>query len=852
MYVYKCMLLLDVQHNQVYVAIWIKMERKSISMKRMISLILSALMIIMILPISSVTANATTSSDLSISENGIAFICAREGFHSKCYSDNTQSSIGYGTKCTGSSVQPHASGSHTITKEAAMAALKSQVNSTYAPRVRKQTSGITMNQNQFDALVSLCYNCGGGTSLIFNSPLVKYLKGQLTEAQARTQYSNYIVTSGGKKLQGLVNRRNLEADLFFKGAENKYSNNPNDYTVPNTTVAYGQTGSNVAWVQAILYQLGYDVVIDGSFGPATRDAVKKFQADNNLEVDGSAGPITRKALLDCWNAKNRGELNIVLHAWLSDTIMGDVPSSYESGKIYYLCYELIDANSGDKLDDIISKKYSVTETMYNIDGSVKNTYTYSNDNNYIGAVQYGAGTYKCKVAVNGDITCTSETKYTINQERITAAQIWVSDKGQGYDQKDCPIVDMGVTQTRYYFWYKIYDKNSGDLLSSYADKNFEVEMSILYSDGTKVYSTTYANNEANWISWVPQKADTYTVKFVITGDLTGTITYDFTVDYDTELVSSENNISLNLNSAKSKASTFTISGHYPGSYGIRYAIADPSIASCSWSGWSGNSNALTVTGLKRGASTITVEVYENYTGNKEVVASYTLPVTVTSNSYTISYNANGGTGAPAAQTKYYNELLTLSSTKPIRTGYTFLGWSTGSSATSPTYAAGGSYTANSGATFYAVWKLDATKLISISIETMPNQTECQVGDVLFNTDGLTIKLTYSDNSTKIISSGFTVGSFDTSTPGTKTVTVSYEGKTTSFNVYVKEKIWLGDLNGDGTIDAGDAVIISRYDAGEITLTADQLKAGDINGDGVVDAGDAVIISRYDAGLILTL
>ena len=72
-----------------------------------------------------------------------------------------------------------------------------------------------MNQNQFDALVSLCYNCGGGTTLISNSPLVRYLKGQLTESQARSQYANYIVTAGGQKLQGLVNRRNAEANLFF-------------------------------------------------------------------------------------------------------------------------------------------------------------------------------------------------------------------------------------------------------------------------------------------------------------------------------------------------------------------------------------------------------------------------------------------------------------------------------------------------------------------------------------------------------------------------------------------------------------------------------------------------------------
>lgn len=73
-------------------------------------------------------------------------------------------------------------------------------------------------------------------------------------------------------------------------------------------------------------------------------------------------------------------------------------------------------------------------------------------------------------------------------------------------------------------------------------------------------------------------------------------------------------------------------------------------------------------------------------------------------SYTVSYNANGGTGAPGSQTKWKDQTLTLSSTKPSRTGHSFLGWSTSKTATSATYSAGGSYTTNAAATLYAVWK----------------------------------------------------------------------------------------------------------------------------------------------------
>lgn len=73
-------------------------------------------------------------------------------------------------------------------------------------------------------------------------------------------------------------------------------------------------------------------------------------------------------------------------------------------------------------------------------------------------------------------------------------------------------------------------------------------------------------------------------------------------------------------------------------------------------------------------------------------------------SYTVSFNANGGSGAPSSQTKWYGETLTLSSTTPTRTGYKFLGWSTSNTATSAAYSAGGSYTDNSAATLYAVWQ----------------------------------------------------------------------------------------------------------------------------------------------------
>ena len=77
---------------------------------------------------------------------------------------------------------------------------------------------------------------------------------------------------------------------------------------------------------------------------------------------------------------------------------------------------------------------------------------------------------------------------------------------------------------------------------------------------------------------------------------------------------------------------------------------------------------------------------------------------VTDLTYNISYNANGGSGAPSTQSKYHGSTLTLRSAKPTRTGYIFKGWSTSSTATKASYQPGDNYTSNSNVTLYAVWE----------------------------------------------------------------------------------------------------------------------------------------------------
>lgn len=61
----------------------------------------------------------------------------------------------------------------------------------------------------------------------------------------------------------------------------------------------------------------------------------------------------------------------------------------------------------------------------------------------------------------------------------------------------------------------------------------------------------------------------------------------------------------------------------------------------------------------------------------------------------------------------------------------------------------------------------------------------------------------------------------------------------------------GDANGDGTVNAVDALVAMRYVLGVSTesLTPEQIAAADFNGDGAVNAVDTLLIMRFSLGLI---
>ena len=132
--------------------------------------------------------------------------------------------------------------------------------------------------------------------------------------------------------------------------------------------------------------------------------------------------------------------------------------------------------------------------------------------------------------------------------------------------------------------------------------------------------------------------------------------------------------------------------------------------------------------------------------------------------YTISYNANGGSGAPGSQTKTHGTDLKLSSTKPTRSGYTFVNWNTKSDGSGTNYASGATYNTNANITLYAIWKTnssggDTTTKYTVSYNanggsgTPSNQTKTQGTNLVLS-------------STKPTRSGYTFVNWNTKGDGT--------------------------------------------------------------------------------------
>jgi peptidoglycan hydrolase-like protein with peptidoglycan-binding domain len=89
---------------------------------------------------------------------------------------------------------------------------------------------------------------------------------------------------------GIINRYDLER--FDEGGAVAPIGNP--YKRTDNIMKSGSRGESVKWLQYVLNEKGYDLKIDGIFGPKTEQAVRNFQT--KVFVDGIVGEFTLKKL----------------------------------------------------------------------------------------------------------------------------------------------------------------------------------------------------------------------------------------------------------------------------------------------------------------------------------------------------------------------------------------------------------------------------------------------------------------------------------------------------------------------------------------------------------------------------
>ena len=153
---------------------------------------------------------------MKISENGINLIKIFEGFCPKPYKCTSGvPTIGYGATfyLDGTKVQMS---DDSITKEEATLLLKNMVK-LFENEVNSFLIA-DLNQNQYDALISLSYNIGWNA--LRKSTLMTVLNANPNDEAIKTHWMKWV-NSAGRKSNGLVKRRKLELELYFKSDASK-------------------------------------------------------------------------------------------------------------------------------------------------------------------------------------------------------------------------------------------------------------------------------------------------------------------------------------------------------------------------------------------------------------------------------------------------------------------------------------------------------------------------------------------------------------------------------------------------------------------------------------------------------
>lgn len=199
--------------------------------------------------------------------------------------------------------------------------------------------------------------------------------------------------------------------------------------------------------------------------------------------------------------------------------------------------------------------------------------------------------------------------------------------------------------------------------------------------------------------------------------------------------------------------------------------------------------------------------------------------------FTLTYNANLGSAAPAAELRNAGSVANLSSTAPTRTGYTFAGWDSAADGSGTDYAAGASFTMpGANTTLYARWTGVSTAVAyngnTSTGGTVPSTTTAAAGS----------STTVSANTGNLAKTGYTFAGWNTAANGSGTdyaagATITYPSSgTTTLYAQWTAVLYSLSYNANGGVNSvnGAAPSQSANSGATVTLAAstyDPTRAG---------------------------
>ena len=338
------------------------------------------------------------------------------------------------------------------------------------------------------------------------------------------------------------------------------------------------------------------------------------------------------------------------------------------------------------------------------------------------------------------------------------------------------------------------------------------------SSGSKVASSTKvttASNHTLYAHW--SGPSSYTVSFNANGGSVSTssksVTFDSTYGdlptptrtgygFDGWYTAASGGTKVTSNTKVSTASNHTLYAHWsgPSSYTVSFnangGSVSPSSTNVTYDSTYGDLPTPTRTGYTFDGwyTSASGGTKVNSSTKVTTASNHTLYAHWSANTYSVKFNANGGSGSMSNQSFTYGVAQNLRSNTFTKTNCVFLGWSTNSSATSATYTNGQNVsnltaTAGQAVNLYAIWESVTISATSATLSRVPtgislNKTSLTLATETTNDYGKTGSITASasgyDSPTKTITATASNGAAITwSSSNTSIATVSSSGVITA-------------------------------------------------------------------------